>query len=74
MILSGLRKLGSAIRTEVQQMPILDDIMDHDVLGPAIRQGRQEGGQDILRGQLNKRFGEYQHGWMNASTSFLLLN
>ena len=24
-------------------MPILDDIMDHDVIGPAIRQGRQEG-------------------------------
>ncbi len=24
-------------------MPILDDIMDHDLLGPAIRQGMQKG-------------------------------
>ena len=41
-------------------MPILDDIMDHDVIGPAIRQGRQEGLQQgeltILRRQLAKRF------------------
>lgn len=27
-------------------MPILDDLMDHDLLGPAIRQGRQEGLQE----------------------------
>jgi hypothetical protein len=42
-ILAGLRKLGSAILTEVKQMPILNDLMDHDLLGPLIRQGRQEG-------------------------------
>jgi hypothetical protein len=43
-------------------MPILTDIMDHEVLGPAIRQGRQEGRQegrqDVLRRQLQKRFGQ----------------
>jgi hypothetical protein len=43
-------------------MPILDDIMDHDVIGPAIRQGIQEGRQQegvaILRRLLGKRFGE----------------
>ncbi len=69
MILAGLRKLGDAVTTEVKHMPILDDIMDHDVLGPAIRQGLQQGLQQgrkdglqageliILRRQLNKRFG-----------------
>jgi hypothetical protein len=61
MILSGLRKLGDVIHAEVQHMPILNDIMDHDFLGPLIRQGKQEGLQEgeltILRGQLAKRFG-----------------
>jgi predicted transposase YdaD len=69
MILAGLRKLGDSIRTEVKQMPILDDIMDHDVIGPAIRQGlqqgrlegklegKQEGELIILRRLLDRRFG-----------------
>ncbi len=72
-ILSGLRKLGKEIRAEVRQMPILDDIMTHDVLGPAIRQGRKEGREEglqeglqegrqegelaILRRMIGKRFG-----------------
>jgi len=46
-------------------MPILDDIMDHDLLGPAIRQGiqqgreegRQEGELALIRRQAIKRFG-----------------
>ena len=42
-------------------MPILDDIMDHDVIGPAIRQGLQQGRQEgelaILRRLIQKRFG-----------------
>ncbi len=50
-------------------MPILDDIMTHDVLGPAIRQGRKEGREEglqeglqqgelaILRRMIGKRFG-----------------
>jgi flagellar biosynthesis/type III secretory pathway protein FliH len=54
-------------------MPILDDIMDHDLLGPAIRQGREEGREQgreqgreeglhegelrLLRFQIQKRFG-----------------
>jgi predicted transposase YdaD len=43
MILAGLRKLADSVRTEVKHMPILDDIMDHDVIGPAIREGIQKG-------------------------------
>ncbi len=38
-------------------MPILDDIMDHQIIGPAIRQGRIEGTLDILREQITDRFG-----------------
>jgi Domain of unknown function (DUF4351) len=45
-------------------MPILNDIMDNKVIGPAIRkglrQGREEGrlGQvEMLLGQIEKRFG-----------------
>ncbi len=39
-------------------MPILNDILDHDLLGPAILQGRQEGRQEVLRRMLQKRFGQ----------------
>jgi hypothetical protein len=46
MILAGLRKLGETVRKEAQSMPILDDIMDHDVLGPAIRQGMERGREE----------------------------
>ncbi len=51
-------------------MPILDDIMEHDVLGPTFREGMQkgleqgvqkgleQGEQTLLRRMLTKRFGE----------------
>jgi predicted transposase/invertase (TIGR01784 family) len=77
LIISGLRRLEPTIKEEAQKMPILNDIMDHQVIGPAIRQGREEGlkeglkegrqegrqegreekGREILRRQLEKRFG-----------------
>ena len=46
-------------------MPILNDILDHEVLGreykKGVQQGRQEGRQEgeltILRRQIQKRFG-----------------
>jgi predicted transposase YdaD len=78
LIIAGLRELEDSIHTEVRQMPILNDIMDHKVLGPAIRQGleqgrkegkeegKQEGKQEeglaILRKQIAKRFGRLP-GW-----------
>jgi predicted transposase YdaD len=43
MILAGIRKLDEVVEQEAKQMPILNDIMDHGVIGPAIRQGRKEG-------------------------------
>jgi predicted transposase YdaD len=54
LIISGIRRLARTVTEEVHKMPILADIMDHEVLGPAIRQGRQ----DVLRRQLQKRFGQ----------------
>ncbi len=66
LILSGLRKLDEEVRREAKRMPILNDIMDHSVLGPVLRQGRAEGkaegraeGQlELLLGQAEKRFGK----------------
>jgi predicted transposase YdaD len=52
-------------RREARNMPVLNDIMDNKVIGPAIRQGRAEGraegrveGQvEMLLGMAKKRFG-----------------
>jgi predicted transposase YdaD len=49
LILSGLRKLGDSVRTEVQAMPIMHDIMDHEIIGPAIKKGIQQGIQEGLQ-------------------------
>jgi predicted transposase YdaD len=69
LILSGLRKLGDSVRTEVQAMPIMHDIMDHEIIGPAIKKGIQQGiqeglqqgmqqeGRSILHRLIEKRFG-----------------
>jgi predicted transposase YdaD len=73
VILAGLRNLADIITQEVKQMPILDDIMDHPLIGPRIRQGietgrkegreegreegRVEGERQILLRQVEKRFG-----------------
>jgi predicted transposase YdaD len=43
LILAGIRHLDEVVEQEAKQMPILNDIMDHAVIGPAIRQGRKEG-------------------------------
>jgi len=60
-IVAGLRKLGQVIKEESERMPILDDILDHDLLGPEFRKGelkgRVEGEQNLLRLQITKRFG-----------------
>ena len=63
--LAGLRKLREVIDEEIADMPILEDIMEHDLLGPKIRegiaigerQGREKGAREIVRRQIEKRFG-----------------
>jgi hypothetical protein len=61
LIISGLRRLVLTVEEEAQKMPILNDIMDHEVIGPAIRkglaQGMQQGRLEIVRRLLEKRFG-----------------
>jgi len=65
VILAGLRNLGAIIEEETKTMPILDDIMDHDLLGPVLRrglqqgraEGRVEGEQTVVVRQIEKRFG-----------------
>jgi len=46
LIISGLRRLGPTIKEEVRKMPILDDLLSHEVIGPAILQGRLEGREE----------------------------
>jgi Domain of unknown function (DUF4351) len=62
VLLSGLRKLGDVVKEEVNRMPILNDIMDHDLLGPKLREGIRQGELTILRRLIYKRFGEIP-GW-----------
>jgi predicted transposase YdaD len=48
LIISGLRRLELTVREEARKMPILNDILDHQVLGPAIRQGLEQGRREGL--------------------------
>lgn len=73
MTLAGLRSLAGCVEQEASKMPILDDIMDHEVIGRERRrgieigrkegrqEGRQEGQQEgelkLLCRQIEKRFG-----------------
>lgn len=65
LILSGLRKLSADISRQVSQMPILNDIMDHEVLGPVLQKGLEQGIEQgthqshvtLLRRLIEKRFG-----------------
>lgn len=51
--IAGLRRLGDIIGREVKQMPILEDIMDHDLFGPKLRKAHAEGqSQGKSQGQL----------------------
>ena len=58
MFPGGLRKLETVIEEETAKMPILNDIMDHDLFGPAIRRGRAEGERCVIEWQITERFGE----------------
>lgn len=66
MILAGLRKLVPIIREELERMPILEDIREHEIIGPWIEQGIAQGvAQGVTQGermillrQLERRFGQ----------------
>ncbi len=61
LILARLRRLSGELKREVEKMPILLDIMDDEIFGPAIRkglrQGRVEGQVEMLFSLIEKRFG-----------------
>jgi hypothetical protein len=57
MILAGLRRLGKVVEQEARKMPILNSILDHEVLGREYKKGLQQGELTALRRQLEKRFG-----------------
>lgn len=57
LIVAGLRRLGDNVRREAKLMPIQEDIMDHSVIGPAIRRSRVEGQLELLLEQIEERFG-----------------
>jgi len=61
LILAGLRELEEVIEREASQMPLLDDIMDHKVLGREFKrglaQGRLDGELAVLLPLMEKRFG-----------------
>jgi len=73
MLLAGLRNLGPFIEREAKQMPILNDIMDHPVLGrerkrgiamglekgleKGRKEGRKEGERAIVLQLISQRFG-----------------
>ncbi|MES1257214.1 MAG: DUF4351 domain-containing protein [Acidobacteriota bacterium] len=65
VLLAGLRKIGDIIEHEARQMPILNDIMDHEVIGPLLRRGmelgridgRIDGERHIVLHMLTQRFG-----------------
>jgi hypothetical protein len=53
VILAGLRHLSGAVERERRKMPIDVDIHEHEVLGPMLREereeGRREGGGKAVR-------------------------
>lgn len=65
LILAGLRRLASVVEEEARNMPILNDILDHEVLGREYKKGKLEGKlEGKFEGELNlltrlieKRFG-----------------
>jgi hypothetical protein len=63
VILGGLRKtLGKMmVEEEARKVLILNDILDHEVIGPEIRKGFQKGIEmgelKIVRRLMKKRFG-----------------
>ena len=81
VILAGLRRLGPIVNEEVRKMPIIVDLMENDIIGPAIRkglekgleqgleqgrvEGRAAGEQQLLRRMIEKRFGTIPD-WANA--------
>jgi hypothetical protein len=53
MTLAGLRGLGKVVEGEAKNMPITENILDHEVIGREYRRGEVS----LLRRLIEKRFG-----------------
>jgi predicted transposase/invertase (TIGR01784 family) len=78
LILAKLRRIEAIIMKETQTMPLLDSIMDHEILGPEFRRGLAQGEErglakgekTILRRQFEARFGPLP-GWAEERLSIM---
>jgi hypothetical protein len=57
LLLSGLRRLGEVVEQEASKMPILNDILDHEVLGREYKKGLQQEALNLVRRLVEARFG-----------------
>lgn len=84
LILCGLRGLEDLVEKEVRKMPILNDILEHKVLGREYKRGLKEGLQEgreeglhegwliMLRRHLHRQFGPLPD-WADAALTKLSL-
>jgi len=60
-VLAGLRHLVPLVQEEANRMPITENILDHELIGPAYKKGRRVGRKEgelaMLRRLIEKRFG-----------------
>ena len=68
LVLAGLRKLALVVEEEARKVPILNSILDHEVLGREFKRGLQEGELTVLRRLIEKRFGALP-GWAEERLS-----
>jgi predicted transposase YdaD len=61
-VLARLRSLVPLLERETERMPILEDIMDHEIIGRERKRGmaigRDEGKREMILEQLEERFGK----------------
>jgi hypothetical protein len=58
LILARLRRLSDEVIKEAGKMALSQEIMHNEVFAPLLRQGRAEGQLEMLRSQIEKRFGK----------------
>jgi hypothetical protein len=62
LLISRLKRLGPSIQPEAKAMPIFYDILDDEVFGPKIREGKEQGfKQGLTEGRLEGRTEEARH-------------
>ena len=49
IVLTGLRRLGDIARGEIEKMPLVIDILENTIIGPAIRKGLEEGRREGIQ-------------------------